>query len=215
MALKTLADLKNELYQFSNSASGDYNSLGGTIDSIIVFAENRIFREVRCREMEQTLTSTVTIASGVLTLPNDFVDLKYMYLKDSQPYRFLENRTAGWVRKRYPNRAASGKPLFVAREGGSFIFGPYPDTGTTYTVGGYYWGRPTTLIGTTTTASCNLVYQTHPDLYLAACVAETPRFFAFNDQIAAWESKYQQIRNNLLEEVKTEFYEGSEILGDE
>lgn len=215
MALKIYADLKNALYQFTNSAAGDFNSLGGTIDDVILMAETRIFREVRCREMEQTITTSNTISGGVVSLPSDYVDLKFAYLKDSLPYRYLQKRTASWIRERFPYRAASSKPIAIAREGTSFIFGPYPDTGTTYTIGGVYWGRPATIIGTTTTASCNAVYATHPDLYLAAAIAETEPFIGADQRIAIWEGKYQNIKRALLTEVQTEDFEGSEIVGDE
>jgi hypothetical protein len=99
-------------------------------------AENRIFREIRCREMEQTLTSTVTISSGVVPLPAGYIDLKYAYLSNEQPRRFLKKRTASWIYERYPYRAASGRPLAIAREGTNFIFGPYADASSTYTIGG-------------------------------------------------------------------------------
>lgn len=209
--LKLYSDLKNELYQFSNSSAGDFASLGGTIDSVILMAENRIFREVRCREMEQTITTSNTISGGVMTLPADYIDLKYAYLKNENPNRFLLKRTASWIRERYPFRSASSKPVAIAREGSNFIFGPYPDTGQTYTVGGYYWGRPATIIGTTATASMNLVFATHPDLYLSAAIAETAPFLGMDARIAIWEGKYQSIKQALWDEVNTEGHEGSEL----
>lgn len=215
MALKLYTDLKNELFQFSNSSLGDFSSLGGTIDSVILLAENRIFREIRCREMEQTLTTSVTISGGVMTLPADYVELKYAYLSNQQPYRYLHKRSASWVRQRHPHRAASSTPAFIAREGVNFIFGPYPDTGQTYTVGGYYWGRPATLIGTTTTVSANAVYAQHPDLYLSAAIAETTPFLGQDERIAIWEAKYQSIKRSLFDETNAELFEGSEIIGDD
>jgi hypothetical protein len=166
--------------------------------------------------MEQTLTSTITIASGVLSLPADFVDLKYMYLSNEQPYRYLKRRTAAWIREQYPYRAASSKPLAVGREGNNWIFGPYPDSGVTYTVGGYYWGRPASIIGSATTASSNAVFLAHPDLYVAACVLETRPYLKIDaEAVQLWESRYQSIKRALLEEVRSEDYEGSEVIGDE
>lgn len=217
MALKIYADLLNEIKQYTNSAAGDFNAFGGTIDTIVTMAENRIFREIRCREMEQTLTSTITIASGVLALPSDYIDLKYAYLSNEHPYRYLKKRSASWIRERYPYRAASSKPLAIAREGSSFIFGPYPDAGSTYTVGGYYWGRPTSIIGVTATASSNAVFLAHPDLYIAAGVRATRPYLKGIDAegAALWENEYQTIKRALLAEVQTEDFEGSEIIGDE
>lgn len=216
MALKLYTDLLNALYEFTASQAGDFNAWGGTIDTVVTFAENRIFRELRCREMEQTLTSTVTIASGVLALPADYVELKHARLTNETPHVPLKKRTASWIYERYPYRAASGLPRFIAREGTSFIFGPYPDSGSTYTLGGVYWGRPASVIGQTTTASMNAVFLAHPDLYVAATVVAGRRLLKKNDEaLAQWEEQYQTIKNDLMREVNAEIYEGSEILGDE
>lgn len=217
MALKIYSDLINAIYQYTSSAAGDFNAFGGTIDTIVTMAENRMFREIRCREMEQTLTSTVTISGGVVPLPGDYVDLKYAYITSEQPYRYLTKRNSGWIRERFPYRAASSKPQAIAREGTNFIFGPYPDTGQTYTIGGYYWGRPVTMIGVTATASANAVFAAHPDLYVAAAIVETRPYLKGIDAegMAIWEQKYQTIKRALLDEVRAEMYEGSEIVGDE
>jgi hypothetical protein len=217
MALKIYSDLLNTLKQYTESTATDYSEFGGTIDTIITMAENRIFREIRCREMEQTLTSTVTISSGVVPLPAGYIDLKYAYLSNEQPRRFLKKRTASWIYERYPYRAASGRPLAIAREGTNFIFGPYADASSTYTIGGYYWGRPDSIIGVTTTASANAVFLAHPDLYVAAAVSEGRPYLKGIDAegVAIWESKYQNIKRALLAEVQTEDIEGSEIIGDE
>jgi len=217
MALKVYADLLNSIYQYCSVGANDFNSFGGTVDTVVTMAENRIFREIRCREMEQTITDTITIASGTLDVAADYIDLKYAYLSNEQPYRYLKRRTASWIREKYPYRAASSRPIAIAREGGKFIFGPFPDTGQTYTLGGYYWGRPSSMIGATTTASSNAVFIAHPDLYLAASIVETRPYLKGIDAegMQIWEAKYQQIKRALLDEVRAEDFEGSEIIGDE
>lgn len=218
MALKIYADLLNEIKQYcSVSEAGSFNAFGGTIDTVVTMAENRIFRELRCREMEQTLTTSNTISGGIVTLPADYVELKYAYLNNEQPYKYLTKRTASWIYEKYPYRAASSQPRFIAREGTGFIFGPYPDTSKTYTVKGYYWGRPVTMIGVTTTASANAVFAAHPDLYLAAAVVETRPYLKGIDaeDAALWESRYENIKRAIHAEARAEDFEGSEIIGDE
>lgn len=214
--LKIYSDLLNEMYEATATSSGDYSAHGGTIDTVVVFAEDRIFREIRCREMEQTLTTTITIASGVLPLPADYVELIRARLSNESPAVTLKKRSADWIYERYPYRAASSQPRFIAREGGSFIFGPYPDSATTYTLAGLYYGRPESVIGKTTTASMNSVFANHPDLYLAAAIVEARNFVKLDDTLTQrWEQKYQMIKSALMTEVNAELYEGSEILGDE
>lgn len=218
MALKIYADLLNEIKQYvSSGQASDFNAFGGTIDTVVTMAENRIFRELRCREMEQTLTSTTTIVGGVLALQPDYIELKYARLTNQQPHRPLLKRTASWLYEKFPFRAASGEPRVIAREGANFIFGPFPDAATTYTVGGYYWGRPATIIGVTATASANAVFAAHPDLYLAAAVRATRPYLKGIDAegAALWENEYQSILAAIMNEARAEDFEGSEIIGDE
>jgi hypothetical protein len=203
MAIQTYSELKTAIFAWVDSSSGDFS--GTTIDDLILMAHQRIGREVRCREMEADISATVS--AGVVPLPADFVDLKYAYLNNEQPTKFLQKRTARFIYERYPHRDAAGRPGYVAREGSNFIFGPYPDTGTTYNMKGVYWRRMTL----TTTLTFNEVVRVHPDLYLAASVAEAIPFVGQDARLQVWEAKYQQIRNDLLNEVNTEGYEGSEV----
>lgn len=205
MAITTYSELKTAIYAWVDSSSGDFS--GTTIDDLILLAHQRIGREVRCREMEATLTGTISL--GVVPLPTDYVDLKYVRLNDTngQPSKFLKKRTASWIYERYPFRQASSRPVAVAREFSNLIFGPYPDASTVYTVEGVYYRRMTF----TATATFNEVFRVHPDLYLSAAIAEAIPFIGQDQRLQIWEAKYQTIRNDLMNEVHTENYEGGEV----
>lgn len=203
MAITTYSELKTAIYAWVDASSGDFS--GTTIDDLILMAHQRIGREVRCREMEATLTGT--ISNGVLPLPADFVDLKYLRLNNEQPHKLLTKRTAQFIYERYPHRDASGRPQCVAREFNQLIFGPYPNAGTTYTCNGVYWRRMTL----TTTLTFNDVFRVHPDLYLSAAIAEAIPFLGAEARLQIWEAKYQTIRNALRDEVQNEGFEGSEV----
>ena len=203
MAITTYAELKTAVYGWVDAGSGDFS--GTTIDDLIMGAHQRIGREVRCREMEATLTGTITL--GVVALPTDYVDLKYAILDNEQPTKYLDKRTAPFIYQRYPHRDVSGRPAYVAREFNSLIFGPYPDAGTTYKLYACYYRRMTL----TTTLTFNDVFQAHPDLYLAASVAEAIPFLGQDSRLQIWEAKFQQIKADLMNEVNTEHYEGSEV----
>lgn len=203
MAIATYADLKTAVYAWCESSSSDFS--GTTIDDLILLGHQRISREVRCREMEATLTGTITL--GRLALPSDYVDLHYAILNNEQPTKYLDKRTAPFIYKRYPHRDVSGRPNFVAREFNNLIFGPYPDAGTKYTVYGVYYRRMTF----TNTLTFNEVFRVHPDLYLAASVAEAIPFLGQDSRLQIWEAKYQTIKEALRQEVQAEGFEGSEV----
>lgn len=203
MAIATYSDLKTAIYAWVDASSGDFS--GTTIDDLILLAHQRINREVRCREMEASISAT--ISGGVVPLPAGFIDLKYAYLSNDQPHQYLTKRTADFIHRRYPHRQAAGEPRYVAREFSELIFGPYPDAGETYIMSGAYWKRQTL----TATATFNEVFRAHPDLYLAASIAEAIPFLGQDSRLAVWEPKYQQIKNDLMMEVNNEGYEGSEV----
>lgn len=213
--IDTYAELKAAVERWTESSSGDYQ--GPSFAELLLLGHQRIGREVRCREMEATLTGSLTITGGVLALPADFVDLKYARLDNEQPTKPLIKRTASFIYERFPFRQALSRPIYVAREFSNLIFGPYPDASQVYTVDGVYWARASGVtLSTTTTGSgsatiSNAVFTAHPDLYLAATIAEAIPFLGFDKRIAIWEGKYTNIKDALMNEVNTESYEGSEV----
>jgi hypothetical protein len=212
--LDTFAKLKAMVLAQTESVATDFTVQAGiSISELIFMGHQRIGREVRCRQMEGTLSASSTITGGVVALPADYVDLKYARLSNEQPTRPLIKRTASFIYERYPFRQASSRPMYCAREFSNLIFGPYPDDGQKYIVAGVYWKRLGGLSATTTGSGTisNAVFTAHPDLYLAASVAEAIPFLGFDKRIAVWEGKYANIKDALMNEVNTEAYEGSEV----
>ena len=158
---------------------------------IILAGEKRIFRKLRVRAMEEALSSA--ISSGTIALPTGYVGLKFAYI-DGNPAQNLKRKSADWMYEKYPVRASSGKPKFIAREGATFIFGPYPDSG--YTVKGSYYARPTAVATTV-----NSIFTDNPDLYLFAALAESSLFLGQDDnRPKIWEAKF----NEILRDVQSE-----------
>lgn len=132
MALITdYASLKTEVANWAAR-----NDLTADIPLMISLAEQRIYRELRVTEMETALDET--IASGVIAIPDGYLEAKKFYV-DGSPTRALERMTLDQLYEKYPLRSASGKPVFFAEEGGNFIFGPYPDDD--YTIKGVYYKK--------------------------------------------------------------------------
>ena len=151
---------------------------------LVTVAEKRIFREARTRDMEESF-STV-IAAGTIGVPSGYLELKSAYI-DSTPIQPLERRKAEWIYAEYPNRSSEGVPHYIARDGTTFIFGPYPDSA--YTVKGVRYTQPTAISG----ASLSSFFTNNPDLYLFACLAESEILLGRDERIAVWEAKYQKI----------------------
>ena len=188
----TYAGLKASVADFLHRAD-----LTGIIPDLITIGEKRIFRNVRCRVMESTFSGT--IASGVIAVPSDYLELKFAYISAS-PTSYLAGASASQIYAKYPNRAAEGKPVLIGREGSNFIFGPYPDSA--YAVAGTYYAKPTVV-----SSSANALYVANPDLYLYAALCEAAPYIGDDPRIAVWEAKLNAIFNQIAYEASSE--EGS------
>ena len=196
MALLTYADLKAAVKNWT----GRGTEVDTFMDDIITVAERRIYRELRLRVMETSWNDTIS-AAGTLALPTSYVELKYAYI-DGTPTRFLKRKTPEWIYESYPTRSAQTKPTFIAREASTFIFGPFPDS--TYTVKGIYYKRLDPLSTTVST-----IFTDHPDIYLYAGCVEICRFLQDDAGIAKFEPMYQNVKTQIENEDKTEYFSGS------
>jgi hypothetical protein len=199
VSITTYAELqtavKNWLHRSGVLAQDDVTSI---IPDLITIAEKRIFREVRVRVMESTLSST--IANGVIAVPADYLDLKFAYI-NATPTSALQRAPASQVYSTYPTRSAQGKPTMIAREGSNFIFGPYPDSG--YTVSGIYYAKPTGIA-----TSANTLFTDNPDLYLFAALCEAAPYIQDDPRVQLWEAKYASIKQQMAFEDESEYGSG-------
>jgi hypothetical protein len=172
--------------------------LTSTIQGLITLAEERVYRELRVRQMETTFSSA--ISSGVIALPTSYLELKNAYV-DGATTQALQKKDAEWIYYNYPIRAADSKPKFIGRESTNFIFGPYPDSA--YTIKGTYYKRLDALSGTNTT---NWLVTDNPSLILFATLCEAAPYLVNDPRIGVWEAKYQAGKRAVeLQDVQEEF----------
>lgn len=199
--------LSSSYTDFGTSLAGwldvSYTDIGSSlVADLITVGETRIFREVRCREMETAFSAS--ISAGMLSLPSSYLALKTAYV-DSAPNVSLERRPAEWIRLTYPQNSGSGIPQFIARYGQNFIFGPYPDSG--YTINGIYYKQPSAISG----SALNAVFSTNPDLYLYACLVESEGILQRDPRMPIWEAKYARILADVNGMDKAEEASGSSL----
>lgn len=173
------------------------------IPDLITLGEWKINRDLRLRNMETSLNST--IASGVIAIPSDYVDMKYCYV-DGTPTQPLQRKSAEWILSKYPLRGADGKPAFFATDASNFIFGPYPDSN--YTIKGTYYKRLTALSGSNTT---NWFTTNAPDLLLYAALCEAEPFLKNDERILTWAALYEKARKQIQDEDDREQHSGSPL----
>lgn len=174
--------------------------LTSVIPDFVVLADSRINNDLRHRSMETAMASTM--ASGVIAVPTNYIELKDAYISNTQPYVNLDRKTAEWVYEKYPFRAADRQPQFIAREGSNFIFGPFPDAN--YVVTLTYYNRFPAL-----SSAVNSVFTSYPGLWLFAALCEAAPYLKADNRIQLWEEKYRYLFNLVQKESDDEFYSGA------
>ena len=79
MALGTYSDLQTAIATWLNRTD-----LTAYIPDFIALAEERVYRNLRVKAMETALNDT--IASGVIAVPSDYIELKSAYIDGSPAY---------------------------------------------------------------------------------------------------------------------------------
>lgn len=188
------------------TAIGDYlarSDLSGYIPNFLQNVEAKIYRSLRLRAQETALSGT--IASGVLALPADYLELKHAYI-DGSPITFLERSTPETIYKQFPVRSASGTPRLIATEGDNFIFGPYPDD--TYSISGIYYKQLTSLSASNTT---NWFTTNAPDVLLYGALLEAQPFLMNDKRIPTWMQFYQEALETVNRQERRQKYSGSTL----
>lgn len=195
MAISTYAELKTAVANWLNRSD-----LTTYIPDFVTLGESRIYRELRIRTMEESINST--IASGVVTLPSDYVELKYAYV-DGSPVQYLRRTNAQTLIEQYPTRSSDAKPLHISVDAGNFIFGPYPDSA--YTIKGTYYKRLAALSDANTT---NWFTTNAPGLLLFAALSEAEPFLKNDERTMIWQAKYEQEKAGIEQEEQRERFSG-------
>lgn len=196
MAISTYAELKTAV---DNWLARD--DLTSRVPEFITLGENRIYREMKVRQMETALSST--IASGVIAVPSGYTEMKFAYV-DGSPVQPLTRMSLEELYNQYPTRSSDRKPLFFARNGSNLEFGPYPDSG--YTIKGVYYKKLDALSDVNTT---NWLTDEAQDLILFASLAEAKAFIMDDPRIEIWELKYGNAKRQIQEQDDQEDFSGS------
>lgn len=197
MAFTTIAEMTAEIVDWSNGGLTTTQA-----QSMITLAEDRIYREIRVKAMEAQ--SSIAISSGVAAVPATLIEVKDMHISANPKYS-LQRKTPDWIYSNYPNRSDTAIPIYFAREGSNFIFGP--NASDSHTVVVNYYARPTTAVGGTLSG----ILLSSPGLLLYAALAESEVFLGRDSRLQVWETKYQQLKELVLKEDRNERFSGSPL----
>lgn len=172
------------------------SDLTSYIPYFVEAGEERIYRELKVRQMETAVSSA--ISSGVIALPSAFRGFKTLYV-DGSPITPLRPTDLDSLYRQYPTRSSDSEPGAFAINGSNVEFGPYPDSA--YTIKGTYWKKLDALSDANTS---NWLITDAPYMLLWASLVEAQPFIKDDPRIPIWEGKYLQAKEALRLEQRDE-----------
>jgi hypothetical protein len=190
------------------TAVGDYlarSDLTTFTPNFVQNFEERFYRDSQnWASWMETAFSSATASSGVVAVPAAYLGLKVAYIsgQNSAP---LKRINVDQLYQRYPRAGSSGVPVYIARRGANFEFGPMPSNGTE--LAGTYYAKPTVLRSYTTggaDAVAHFLIVNAPDLLLYGALLEAEPFLKNDSRLIVWASFYdkalQAYRSRFVEE---------------
>jgi len=173
----TLTNLRDNIRNYTEVSS---NVLSDTVlDTIIINAENKIYREVDSDQDRHYATSNAIVGNRYVTIPEDLRFIRYVQLKDTAGNQYyLEQRDTSFMAEYYstPGTQAVDIPKYYANWDEEFwVLAPTPDK--TYEITLAYNKQPDTLTDTTSTpapaTAGTYLSNNYQDLLLYACLVNT------------------------------------------
>lgn len=199
-------------YTSLQTAVADYLARSDLTDWIPNFIQNweeKFYRQPKNfgSWMEASLNST--IASAVIAVPTGYLVMKYAYV-DGSPSSRLDRVSLNQLLGTYPRGGDTGTPIWYARDGANFVFGPAPDSD--YTIKGTYLAKPTALRSFASDAAAHWIIVNAPDLALYGALIEAQPFLQNDKRIPTWQGFYDTALKNYRDLFREEDISGSPVM---
>ena len=175
--------------------------LTSQITDFIRFAELRLRRELRIRQMLKSVTSTTTSGDSTVELPSDFLEIRD-FVVVATPLQPLTYSSPS-VFSRNARTTDSGKPLDYTILANEFQLAPIPDSA--YTVKLLYYFAPEFLSVTNTS---NAFMANAPDALLYAALLEAEPYLMNDARINTWGTMYDRAIATLTKSDESSQYSG-------
>lgn len=176
----TFAELKTEVADWLNRAD-----LTAVVPTFIQFAEAGFNRVLRTNDMIVRKTDLVP-ASGVVTLPDDWLETITFITTASPPVALEFVRPADWNAVRATER--SGDPLVYTILNGEIH--AFPLLGDGASVELVYYAKIPALSDSNTT---NWLLTAHPDLYLYGTLLQAEPYLKNDERLPTWAAMYKGV----------------------
>jgi hypothetical protein len=165
------------------------SDLTDQIPDFIRFAELRLRRELRIRQMLKSVTTTTTSGDGTVEIPSDFLEARDFYVTGNPPQPLTYLSPSVFIRN--TDSHVRGKPL------------NYTILATEFQL--LYYSAPTFL---SSTNSSNAFMANSPDALLYAALLEAEPYIMNDARIQTWATMYQRAIDTLVRSDESAQYSG-------
>lgn len=185
MSITNYSDLKTQVANYLGRTD-----LTSQIPNFISFAELRLSRDLRIRQMLKTATATMTAGDSTVGLPSDFLQMRDLFINGTPRIAISYLTPSNFTRD---SRASeSGKPVFYTMRGAEFEFAPVPDFA--YTLQMLYYAKPDALSDSNPS---NTFLANCPDALLYGALVEAEPYLMNDARTELWTNLYRAAINNL------------------
>lgn len=180
MSVTTYSELKTAVANYLARTD-----LTDQIADFIRFAELRLRREVRIRQILKSTTITTVSGTSTVSIPSDFLEVRDFYV-NTNPVQSLTYSSPSTF-SRNARTTESGKPLDYTILATTIQLAPIPDTA--YTLNMLHYFTPTYLSDSNTS---NEFLVNVPDLLLYATLLEAEPYLMNDARVSTWGAMYEK-----------------------
>lgn len=196
MSFATYSDLKTSIAGYL--ARSDLTS---QIPDFITFAENRLRRELRIRQMLKSVTTATVSGDSTVELPADFLEIRD-FVALTNPIQPLSYSSPSAL-SNDPVASQVGVPKSYTILANEFLMSPVPDG--IYTLRLLYFAAPTYL---SSSNASNVFLTTAPDALLYAALIEAEPYLMNDSRINTWGTMYDRALASLTKSDEQGQYSG-------
>lgn len=196
MSFATYSDLQTSIANYL--ARSDLTS---QIPDFITFAENRLRRELRIRQMLKSVTTATVSGDNTVELPSDFLQVRDFVVM-TNPIQPLSYSSPSAL-SNDPRASEVGVPLSYTILANEFQVSPSPDG--VYTVKLLYFAAPAYLSSSNTS---NVFLTKAPDALLYASLIEAEPYLMNDARINTWGTMYDRAISSITKSDEEGQYSG-------
>jgi len=196
MSFATYSDLKTSIAGYL--ARSDLTS---QIPDFITFAENRLRRELRIRQMLKSVTTATVSGDSTVELPSDFLEIRD-FVALTNPITPISYSSPSAL-SNDPVASQVGVPKSYTILANEFLMSPIPDG--VYTLRLLYFAAPTYL---SSSNASNVFLTTAPDALLYAALIEAEPYLMNDARINTWGTMYDRAISSLTKSDEQGQYSG-------